>query len=169
MLPDMSEHPCQVSSIDANGVTLLAEHTVEPDTPVIAYLDDLGRVDGILENVTKGGFYVAFNLTGKRRERMQRRLEWFENSDPAKRRDDRHAPKESVSQITLSDGREYECEVLDISVSGASVKTNVLPSIGTHLSLGKMRGRVVRYTADGIGIEFMRKLETEKLTEQAVL
>ena len=169
MLPDMSEHPCQVSSIDADGATLLSEHVVEPGTAIIAYLEDIGRVDGTLETVTKGGFYVAFNLTGKRRERMARRVEWFENSDPTQRRDDRFVPRESVSQISLSDGREYECEVLDISVSGASVKTNVLPSIGTYLSLGKMRGRVVRYTADGIGIEFMRQLDSEKLTEDTVL
>ena len=169
MLPDMSEHPCQVSSIDANGATLLTEHTVEPGTAVIAYLEDIGRVDGTLENATNGGFYIAFNLTGRRRERMERRLEWFENADPTARRDERFVPKNAVSQISLSDGREYECEVLDISVSGASVKTNVLPSIGTHLSLGKMRGRVVRYTADGIGIEFMRQLESEKLTAHAAL
>lgn len=169
MLPDMSEHPCQVSSIDADGATLLCEHSVEPGTTIIAYLEDIGRVDGTLKNATKGGFYVAFNLTGKRRERMERRLDWFESADPAGRRDDRYVPKESVSQITLSDGREYECEVLDISISGASIKTDVLPSIGTYLSLGKMRGRVVRYTADGIGIEFMRQLESEKLTEQAIL
>jgi len=169
MLPDMSEHPCQVSSINANGATLLTEHTVEPGTAVIAYLEDIGRVDGTLEAATKGGFYIAFNLTGRRRERMERRLKWFEKSDPIERRNERFVPKESVSQILLSDGREYECEVLDISVSGASVKTNVLPSIGTFLSLGKMRGRVVRYTADGIGIEFMLQLELEKLSEDAVL
>ncbi len=169
MLPDMSEHPCQVSSIDADGATLLSEHVVEPGTAIIAYLEDVGRVDGTLETATKGGFYVAFNLTGQRRERMERRLEWVDKSDPSDRREERYVPKESVSQISLPDGRVYQCEVLDISVSGASIKTDVLPSIGTHLSLGKMRGRVVRYTSDGVGIEFMRQLESEKLDEQAVL
>ena len=169
MLPDMSEYPCQVDSIDADGATLLSEQAVESGTSIIAYLEDIGRVDGTLETVTEGGFYIAFNLTGQRRERMERRLEWIDNADPAGRRDKRFVPETSVSQITLSDGREYACEVLDISISGASIKTDVLPSIGTYLSLGKMRGRVVRFTADGIGIEFMRQLESEKLTEQAVL
>ena len=169
MLPDMSEYPCQVADIDADGATLLSEQAVETGTSVIAYLEDIGRVDGTLETITEGGFYIAFNLTGPRRERMERRLEWFDNADPAGRRDKRFVPETSVSQITLSDGREYACEVLDISISGASIKTDVLPSIGTYLSLGKMRGRVVRFTADGVGIEFMRQLESETLTEQAVL
>lgn len=169
MLPDMSEYPCQVSSIDADGVTLLSDHTVEPDTPVIAYLDDIGRVDGTLDKAVEGGFYVAFNLTGRRRERMERRLEWFETSDPDARRDDRFVPKDSASQITLNDGREYPCEVIDISVSGASIKTSVLPSVGTYLSLGRMRGRVVRFTSDGIAIEFMRQIEPAKLADHALL
>lgn len=169
MLPDMSEHPCQVSSIDADGVKLLTDHSVEPGTPVIAYLDDIGRVDGTMDKTVEDGFYVAFNLTGRRRERMERRLEWFETSDPDERRDDRFAPKDAASQITLADGREYECEVIDISVSGAQIKTSVLPSIGTHLSLGRMRGRVVRFTSDGIAIEFMRQIEPAKLADHAVL
>ena len=169
MLPDMSEYPCQVASIDADGVKLLSDHSVDPGTPVIAYLDDIGRVDGVMEKVVEDGFYVAFNLTGRRRERMERRLEWFETSDPDERRDDRFVPKDSASQITLNDGREYPCEVIDISVSGASIKTSVLPSIGTYLSLGRMRGRVVRFTSDGIAIEFMSQLEPAKLADHAVL
>lgn len=169
MLPDMSEYPCQMAGIDADGVTLLSDHGVEPGTPVIAYLDDIGRVDGTMENTIDDGFYVAFNLSGRRRERMERRLEWFEKSDPEERRDDRYVPKDKTSQITLNDGREYPCEVIDISVSGASIKTDVLPSVGTYLSLGRMRGRVVRFTSDGIAIEFMRALEQAKLAEHAVL
>ena len=85
------------------------------------------------------------------------------------RRDDRFVPKDAASQITLADGREYECEVIDISVSGAQIKTSVLPSIGTHLSLGRMRGRVVRFTSDGIAIEFMRQIESAKMADHAVL
>lgn len=169
MLPDMSEYPCQVASIDADGVKLLSDHTVEPGTPIIAYLDDIGRVDGTMDKVIEDGFFVAFNLTGRRRERMERRLEWFETSDPDERRDDRFVPKDAASQITLNDGREYPCEVIDISVSGASIKTSVLPSIGTYLSLGRMRGRVVRFTSDGIAIEFMRQIEPAKLADHAVL
>ncbi len=169
MLPDMSEHACQVATIDADGVSLLSDHAVEPGTPIIAYIEDIGRVDGTLDKLQEDGFYVAFNLSGRRRERMERRLEWLETSDPDERRDDRFKPKNAASQITLTDGREYDCEVIDISVSGASIKTSVLPSIGTYLSLGKMRGRVVRFTADGIGIEFMRQIEPSNMSDHAVL
>ena len=74
--------------------------------------------------------------------------------------------RSSRSQITLPDGREYFCEVIDISLSGAAVKVDVMPSLGTHILLGKMRGRVVRYLDNGIGIEFVRPLEKQQLDEQ---
>jgi hypothetical protein len=34
-----------------------------------------------------------------------------------------------------------------------------MPSVGTSLMLGKMRGRVVRYIEQGIAIEFVKQLE----------
>jgi hypothetical protein len=44
--------------------------------------------------------------------------------------------------------------VLDVSISGAAVSIDVIPALQTPVLLGKMRGRVVRYLASGIGIEF---------------
>jgi hypothetical protein len=78
-------------------------------------------------------------------------------------------PRQAASHINLSDGREYACEVIDISVSGAAIKCHVLPSIGTYVNLGKMRGRVVRYTSDGFAIEFLRKMDPSKLELHATL
>jgi hypothetical protein len=169
MLPDMSEHPCQVGEIDADGVKLLTSTPVEPGTSIIAYLDDIGRVDGEVSGRIDGGFHLDFKLTGARRERMEKRIDWLLNSNPEQRRHDRFSPKQAASHISLADGREYACEVIDISVSGAAIKCHVLPSIGTYVNLGKMRGRVVRYTSDGFAIEFLRKMDPSKLELHAKL
>ena len=79
------------------------------------------------------------------------------------RRHARYQPSDSASQLILPDGRNYPCEILDISVSGASVKVDVSPSIGTYVMLGKMRGRITRLHAEGIGIEFLKMLDTQGL------
>lgn len=169
MLPDMSEHPCQVGEINANGVKLMTSTPVESGTSIIAYLDDIGRVDGEVSGQVDGGFHLDFKLTGARRERMEKRIDWLINSNPEQRRHDRFAPKQAASHISLADGREYACEVIDISVSGAAIKCQVLPSIGTYVNLGKMRGRVVRYTSDGFAIEFLRKMDPSNLELHAKL
>ena len=68
---------------------------------------------------------------------------------------------------TLPDGRVYNCEVIDISISGAGIRTDILPAIGTFVMLGKMKGKVVRYLENGVAIEFMKQLEKSDFTQGA--
>lgn len=170
MLPDMSEHPCQVTSLGLEGATFLTATVPAVGQTIVAYLEEVGRVEATSGQPVDGGFNVVFSLTGARRERLEQRLRWLQQkhvgSDVEERRHTRFEPRDSRSQITLPDGREYGCEVMDISLSGAAVKVHVLPSLGTNLLLGKMRGRVVRYLENGIGIEFAKPLEHGQLHAQ---
>jgi hypothetical protein len=68
-----------------------------------------------------------------------------------------------MSTIQLADGRSaINCRIIDLSLSGAAVELDVKPALGTHVTLGTMRGQVVRHFEDGIAIEFavMQRLET---------
>ena len=62
----------------------------------------------------------------------------------------------------LPDGRVYPCEVFDISVASAAIKTDVMPGLGTFLMLGRMKGRVIRYLENGVAIEFVKYLDTHQ-------
>lgn len=73
---------------------------------------------------------------------------------PEDRRHDRFTPKNPLTQIVLPDGRQYQCRILDLSLSGASLRTEVKPEIGVSIDIGKMRARVVRHTEEGIAVEF---------------
>ena len=44
MLPDMSEHPCQVQAISLDGATFLTSQAVQPGLPLVAYLEEVGRI-----------------------------------------------------------------------------------------------------------------------------
>ena len=114
-------------------------------------------------------FHLALKMTAKRREKMIQTLEWLkakaEGRARERRRHLRIEPQDGQSRIVLSDGRSYPCEVLDISLSGASVRMAVLPAIGTHVTLGKMRGRVVRHHESGIAIEFVQTARPEVLKQ----
>ena len=166
MLPDMSEHACQVVDVTPEGATFLTENVPAAGQVIVAYLEDIGRVEAISTLPVQNGFRVDFTLQGARLERLQKRIEWLKNRDPSVDDGRRHArfePTEKQSQISLPDGRVYNCEVIDISVSGAAIKTEVVPSVGTYLMLGKMRGRVVRYIEHGVGIEFVKQLDRGQL------
>ena len=170
MLPDMTEHPCQVVDVTMEGATFMATTVPATGEILVAYLEEIGRVEAVTDAEVPGGFRISFALQGARLERLQQRIQWLRNKDssaPDGRRHARFEPTEKVSQIVLPDGRVYNCEVLDISVSGAAVKTEVMPSVGTFLMLGKMRGRVVRYLDQGVAIEFVKQLAIAQLPQVA--
>ncbi len=163
MLPDLSEHACQVINLSVDGAIFITPSVPPPGQLIVAYIEEIGRVEALTGAPQPGGFAITFNLKGPRLERFQQRVEWLQQrgTDDASdsRRHSRYEPGDRVSQVTLPDGRVYNCEVLDISVSGAGIKTEVVPSVGTYVMLGKMRGRVVRYLEHGVAIEFVKQLD----------
>ncbi len=166
MLPDMSEHACQVIDVTDEGASFLTADFAEIGQNLVAYIEEIGRVEAVSAAAIPGGFRVNFTLQGPRLERLQQRIKFLKEREPGTQDSRRHAryePAEKVSQIGLPDGRVYNCEVIDISVSGAAIKTEVVPSVGTYLMLGKMRGRVVRYLDHGVAIEFVKQLSPTQL------
>ncbi len=166
MLPDMSEHACQVVDVTPEGATFLTDNNPDSGQAIVAYLEDIGRIEAVTTVPVQGGFRVDYTLRGARLERLQQRIEWLKTRDPATDDGRRHArfePTEKQSQIALPDGRVYNCEVIDISVSGAAIKLEVVPSVGTYLMLGKMRGRVVRYIELGVAIEFVKPIDRAQM------
>ncbi len=162
MLPDMSEHPCQVTNLSTTGATFLTSEIPPIGLSIVAYLEELGRIEAVTDKAVPGGFRISFSLKGSRLEKLESRIKWLgerPDSGEESRRNARFEPRESQSQLTLPDGRVYNCEVVDISVSGAGVTVDVLPSLGTYVMLGRMRGRVVRYLENGVAIEFVKPLE----------
>jgi hypothetical protein len=170
MLPDMSEHPCQVNGINLDGAVFVTSTVPPVGQSIVAYLEEVGRIEATSAEPVDGGFRVTFSLTGARRDRLEQRLRWLvqkqSGTSAEDRRHTRFEPRDARSQITLPDGREYACEVIDISLSGAAIKVEVMPSLGTQIMLGKMRGRVVRYLENGVGIEFVKPLDRKELSEQ---
>ena len=167
MLPDMSEHACQVTDLTFTGATFLTQNVPSPGLAIVAYLEEVGRIEVISGQPVNGGLSVVFSLTGSRLERLQQRIQWLQQREageqPDGRRHARYEPTEKTSHISLPDGRVYPCEVMDISLSGAAIKTEVMPSVGTFLMLGKMRGRVVRYLDQGVAVEFVKQLDRTNL------
>jgi hypothetical protein len=164
MLPDSTEHPCQVTQLTPDGAVFLTNIAPPVGLGIVVYIDEIGRLEAVTDLPVDGGFAVTFQISPPRRERIEasiRSLQIPSGDEEARRSDPRHESANAASHIALADGRSYACEVLDVSTSGASVKTDVIPALGTCVLLGKMRGRVVRYTECGVAIEFTRQLVSD--------
>jgi len=167
MLPDHSEHECRVIEMSPGNAIVEAPVSGGVDARVIAYIDHIGRIVGTITRETNNGFAVDFELRDPKRERVAARLTWLANKHelnlPEDRRHERMVPRNPHNVLSLGDGREYSCRMLDLSLSGAAVEINVRPAIGTPVTLGNMRGRVVRHFDDGIAIEFSHIQNSEAL------
>ena len=172
MLPDTSEHACKVFGLSVEGAIFSSDLSPPAGLPIVAYIETIGRVVGVSGDPMEGGFKVNFTIAGNRRERLASRLASLNTKGKEEESEPRRAPRyklsDSSSQLCLPDGRVYTCEVLDVSLTGASVKTDILPTLGTCIVLGKMRGRIVRYTDQGIAIEFVNRLDEAALARQMI-
>ncbi len=155
---DSRECHCKIVDLSPGGASLECDLVLEMDTQVVLYVDGFGRLEGTVARVEGQDFGVSFNCTAMKRERIAEQLILFMNSalidESEMRRHDR-TPTKGIARFTRADGQFVACEVMDLSVSGVSLKTDVRPPIGEFVLIGQMAGRVARHHEHGIGIEFV--------------
>jgi hypothetical protein len=158
MLEDRTEHPCQVIDMSPGNALLRADRSGELGEKVIAYIDHIGRIEGVVTRLTNDGFAMTIVASERKKDKLAAQLTWLANKHeldlPEDRRHDRVSPRNPISVLQLADGRQYQCRIVDLSLSGAAVEIDVRPALGTPVTLGTMRGRVVRHFDDGVAVEF---------------
>ena len=155
---DGRETECVIVDMSPGGAAIHADFTPEKSTHVVLYIDGFGRFEGNVVRVSDANFGVRFVCSALKRERTAEQLTLFMNrglvDETALRRHDRTAT-EGLTRFTRADGELVPCEVLDLSLSGVSLKTEVKPPIGEIVLIGQMAGRIARHHDDGIGVEFI--------------
>ncbi len=139
-------------------VGLVAAHLPMIKDHVIIYLDHVGRIEGNVTRLYDGGFAMTINCTPRKREKLAASVEWLkahsEFGDQEHRRHERIEPANKNTEIRLEDGRCYPVEIIDISISGAALETDVKPALGSFVTFSGLNGKVVRHFAEGIAVEF---------------
>jgi hypothetical protein len=160
MLADRREFPCQVQNMSLGGMSLLAPVAGRMQERVIAYVDHVGRLEGLVTRVFDNGFAMTIAATARKREKLAAQLTWLANRHilnlPEDRRHNRIVPQNPTGRLGLPNGRDVAVFIIDVSASGAAVKTDLRPDIGTPVTIGKTSGRVIRHLDDGFAIEFAR-------------
>jgi c-di-GMP-binding flagellar brake protein YcgR len=158
MLEDRREFPCQTIDMSPGSMAVTAAAAGKVGERVVAYIDQIGRIEGQIVRVQAGGFAMSISATARKRDKLAAKLTWLANRHelnlPEDRRHDRITAKISVVTVALPDGREYQGRVVDISLSGAALAIEVRPPVGSPVMIGKLRGRVVRHFDEGVAIEF---------------
>jgi hypothetical protein len=169
MLADRREFPCQVVDMSPGGMAVIAPVNGKAGERVIAYVDHIGRLEGVIVRQFANGFAMTISATPRKRDKLASQLTWLANRHvlglPEDRRHGRVVPKDPTSTLVLANGESITCRVIDMSLSGAAVMTDLRPQIGSLVTLGKTQGRVIRHIEQGFAVEFTRLQHPDFLEE----
>ena len=154
------EAPCRIYELSPDGASLECEMALAADFAVVVYVGGFSRFEGRVESCDANNIEIKFVCSAAKRQRMAEQiaaiLDKGIDDSSILRRHERTSRKGHI-QFTRADGQIVPCEVIDISVSGVSLKTNARPLVGEFVLIAGIAGRISRYHEDGIGIEFLGK------------
>ena len=155
VLPDRREFPCQVIDLSPGGMALIAPVVAELRDRVIAYVDHIGRLEGIVTRHLANGFAMTVTATARKRDKLAAQLTWLANRHilglPEDRRHDRVTPRNPTTRLILPNGSSVVVRVTDISQSGAAIRSEHRPEVGAPVTIGNTPARVIRHLDDGFG------------------
>lgn len=161
MRSNKQEYPCRLNNISVGGGSFMAPVVVQEGERIIAYLDQIGGLEGTVVRVFDGGFALKFTASLHKREKLGAQITWLINRSELDGIESRRPGHERITSgnnttiMRLPDDQEHEVLLQDVSISGASVTTTTRPPLGTHVTLGKLRALVVRHHPEGLGVQFL--------------
>jgi hypothetical protein len=169
MLADRREFPCQVLDMSPGGMAVIGPVSGKAGERVVAYIDHVGRLEGTVIRVLPNGFAMSIAATPRKRDKLAAQLTWLANRHilglPEDRRHDRIVPRNPRSTMILPDGKAIVCRIVDMSLSGAAISSDIRPEVGMLITLGKTPCRVVRHIENGFAVEFTRMQHPDFLEE----
>lgn len=158
---DADDHSLLTRNISCGGADLVANITPELNSALICYLDDLGRLEAEIVRHTDQGFAIKFNVSPRKKDKIADRLTWLANHKSLGLDDEREAPRYAgggAALVTRANGRVLQCRTIDISLAGAAFEGDgPAPPLGEIVTVGNLRGEVVRTLRNGFAIRYITK------------
>ena len=173
MRSDRKEFDCESIDASPNGVAFASDAGVQPGERIVAYLNQIGRVEGRVTQIFARGFAIQMNVPAAKRNKLATQFAWLANRQslglPEERRHERIAPRDRYTILRLDNGREYTATLIDVSTSGAALNVDCEPPIGAHVVVGATPAEVVRHVNCGIAVQFLDPLPADEFSKYTTL
>jgi hypothetical protein len=160
-------YACRLCSISTRMAVVVGPVVGKEGEAVTAHFDDFGILRGKICRRLPSGFVMELTLTDAERNKLGGKIIWqkkkVHEQVPDKREHKRILPRDPRTVLTLADGTQLPCFVIDVSQSGVAVSAEVWPGLGTPMAVGKLVGRVVRYLDVGFALQFLQPQERDEL------
>ncbi len=154
---DGEERPCLVVNISAGGALLRAITPPAESESIVLYIEDVGRFEGKVIRAGKHSFAVDYRSRRTKTARTADALTLTLNQPRNAGAEQRAQPRvkhDGSAIVTLENGEQLPCSIIDISLTGASIEISPRPPLGAKLTLGKTAAKVVRRHEKGVGVIF---------------
>lgn len=153
------EFTCTTLDVCAGGLRINLARPLSKGENLVLYLDDIGRVEGVVVRVLNEiGYAIAFTVPARKRDKIADQLTWLINKDRLGLTDEREAERRpGGGQViaTYGRGQSIACAVADVSIFGVALKTTgPRPMIGDRVQIGERAGTCVRYIEGGFAVDF---------------
>lgn len=156
---DIPVYACRLRSISTRTAVVVAPVIGEVGETVAAHFDVFGIFRAVVTRKISDGFAMDLNLSDADRQKLAAKIAWRKRTSITnaadKREHKRILPRNPRTVLTLDNGEQLPCFVIDISQSGAAISAKVRPKLGVPVILGQLIGEVVRYLDVGFAIHFL--------------
>ena len=172
MRESREEFSCQLQDISVGGAGIASAVPVQINERIVAYFDVLGGLAGNVTLIYSDGFAIQFKVSAHKREKLVAQIMWlFNRSDypeEAGRQHERVGAAGQRARLKLDEKIIIDVDVIDISVSGASLATTARPPLGTLVMLGTIKALVKRHHETGIALQFFETQDLNQLRQQFI-
>jgi c-di-GMP-binding flagellar brake protein YcgR len=155
---EQREVDCVITDLSPGGAGIQCKTPPPRRKNVVLYIPGFGRFEGVSTQPTRDGTGICFECTARKQKRISDQLKLYVKEGltaVTQLRESQRIEQVAIPSFTMPDGEIMECEVLDISLTGTSLKTIGRPPVDEVIQLGRMAGRVVRHHESGIGVQFI--------------
>lgn len=160
-------YACRLSSISTQTAIVVAPVLGRRGETVTAHFDELGMLRATITRPLDSGFAMDLVMNDAERDKLAARILWqkkrVHGQMPDRREFKRVLARDPRTLLTLQNGTQMPCFIIDMSRSGVGVSAHYWPELGTVLAVGKLVGRVVRYLDVGFAIQFIQLQELDGL------
>jgi hypothetical protein len=169
MLADGQEFDCQIVDVSPIGVAIRGPLVGNLGERVVAYVQELGRIEGVVVRRAADWFAIELRVPSSRLHKLATRIEGLAKrqaaGSPERRSQERVDLDQERATLRLSDGREFAAGLIDVSTDGAALEVDVAPPIGAAVTIGKRSAHVSRHFAGGIAVTFDQDAAGESFDE----
>lgn len=156
---DGEEFTAHTIDVCAGGLRINLGRPLRQGDPLVLYIDEIGRVEGVVSRVLpEFGYAIEFRVAPRKRDKIGDQLTWIINRDRLGLTDEREAERRlghGEVVATYGAGVVIACTVLDVSIFGVALKTSgPRPLIGERVTMGERTGTCIRYVEGGFAVDF---------------